>query len=222
MGKYWRANCLRAILRCYFLTIGVGERSTRGREVIETEIVAMFCGPHSPDGGQRFERIDMATRTALTRNLPLVIAGDGNHGEDLKVFEGVARSDGVRLIVTLYDRQANTLADAQLVANAVVTDARFRGVRRIYLVTAGYHMIRATTMLRGELKKLVSGPPIEVIEVEVPDEEPQDGQVVNEALGLQHYLAGDYGDHNRNGDHVGKPARSNEDGLTVVFDARFG
>lgn len=110
------------------------------------EVIVMFCGPHE-NGQISYRRIDAAIDAALRLNLPLVLAGDGNFGHDIKMFAERAHNMGVHPIESLYDQQATTLSDARLLCQFLRDNEAFQRVEKIHLVTDYWHMPRASLML---------------------------------------------------------------------------
>lgn len=110
-------------------------------------VVVVFCGPHEEGRSVPMLRISRAIAVALARELPILIAGDGNRGQDVRFFARRARNAGVRSGCGLYNGEASTLNDARMVAE------RLQGAQlsRIHLVTDNWHMRRARAMLASEL-----------------------------------------------------------------------
>jgi hypothetical protein len=162
---------------------------------VPTAAVVIFCGPHDEGELVPTRRIDHAITTGLSRGLPLIIAGDAFHGQEVSRFQARAWHAGVEAAYGAYDQRHSTLSDAQAVATVIrqhFTDplARFC---RVHLVTDWWHMRRARTMLVEELKGVLHHP-IEVLATPVMiGPRPCEEVFVNEQQGLEDYLAGVYG-----------------------------
>lgn len=157
-------------------------------------VVAMFCGPHDEGDSVPTRRIDRAIELSLELCSPLLIAGDGNHGQDVQLFVQRAQASGVLYVRRFYDDQACTPADAKSVANELIHNPPFMSVKDVHLVTDDWHMARATTILEGELKREMSHSQPTVHPVRVTTgPRPPEVVLLGERQGLEDYLAGRYG-----------------------------
>jgi len=166
-------------------------------------VVAMFCGPHDENNDVPRRRIDKAVQVSLLHQIPLLVAGDANHCKDIDVFMAIAKSQGVRHVVGLYDPAASTFSDAFCVARELKNQSEFQNVSRIYLVTDFWHMLRASLIL--EKVCLEHTLQIEIIHIPVTNG-PLPPQIVldGEQQGIQDFLAGRYGSRKAY-DPYGKP-----------------
>ncbi|MFC1788173.1 YdcF family protein [Patescibacteria group bacterium] len=110
-----------------------------------TAAVVMFCGPHY-DGQVHFGRIDRAIQVALRYNCTLIVAGDGNHNQDVKLFARRANRAGVRQVLQAKNGR-NTRGDAISAIKAIVGDDR---ISQLVIVSDWYHMARCTIALYQE------------------------------------------------------------------------
>lgn len=156
---------------------------------MSTTAVAMFCGPHDEGDRAPTRRIDHAIRLALTRNLPLIVAGDAFGGEEVRAFQTRAQEAGVRVVLTAFDVRRCTLSDAQ----ATATRLRELGhdLDRVHLVTDWWHMTRSWVMMRGEVRTSILIVPAPVFKGPLPCFR----TLWNELRGAWHYLSGTYGQH---------------------------
>ncbi len=169
-------------------------------------VVAMFCGPHDEGEGAPTRRIDRAIELSVELCSPLLIAGDGNHGEDVRRFARHAEQNGVAYIRALFDARRCTPSDAESIVHELVNNPPFMSVRHVYLVTDDWHMARASGILEGQLQRLLSRPTLEVIRCPVTTgPRPPDPVLQGERQGLLDYLAGRYGERKAHAPY-GKPA----------------
>lgn len=167
-------------------------------------VVTMFCGPHDEGNDVPRRRIDKAVQVALAHQVPLLIAGDANRGKDINAFVAIAKSQGVRHVVGLYDPAASTFSDAFCVARELKIRPEFGNVSRIYLVTDFWHMLRASIML--ERICLDHALQVEIIHAPVTKGPvPPEVVLAGEQQGIEDFLAGRYGTRKAY-DPYGKPA----------------
>ena len=166
-------------------------------------IVAVLCGPHE-NGEISFRRIDVGIRLAIAFDLPLVIAGDGNFGQDVAAFQARAIEHGVTQTVVCYDKDANTLADVRMIAH-LMTEPEFAEVRTIHLVTDYWHMVRAAIFLTVTLLQELSQREILIGYANVDTPIPPDGVLRAETRGVRNFLEGKYGT-NGHAIQYGKPS----------------
>lgn len=120
--------------------------------------VIVFCGPH--DEGQKVptRRIDRGIQEALEHKVPLLIAGDGNHGRDVKYFQRRAYQCGVKRVFPLYSKRhvrlkkgPSTIWDAWHAISCLDANPKLlEGKMKIVIVTDDWHMERTVLMFRGE------------------------------------------------------------------------
>ncbi len=166
-------------------------------------VVAVFCGPHNDDGSISYARVDAAIEHALRHDLPLIVAGDGNCGSDVRHFISRAQAAGVLDTTGLYDQGRCTLSDAQQVVGKVAEMFPRRRVH-MHLVTDWWHMSRAAIMLMGETRcACLEDLTIRCVNVEGPT--PTTNILRGEAQGVTDYLAGTYGERTAY-EPWGKPA----------------
>ena len=120
-------------------------------------VVAVFCGPHDNDGGVSFRRIDRAIAVALKLGIPLLIAGDANGREDIRLFAERARLAGVKVVYGLHDSRASTLYDARSVADCLHSEPELSHIHQVHLVTDSWHMARSLAMLAAQLRDHLDG-----------------------------------------------------------------
>lgn len=157
-----------------------------------TAAVVMFCGPHDEGDRTPTRRIDHAISLAMHQGLPLFVAGDAFHGEEVRYFQQRASNAGVATAIRAFDPRHCTLADAQAIGR-IVLERHFDRLERLHLVTDWWHMERALIMLDLELKRIL-GRQIQVVPESIFTG-PAPGPLVhqNERQGLDDYLAGRYG-----------------------------
>lgn len=172
-----------------------------------TSLVAMFCGPHDNDGGISYRRIDAAierARKTRAKQLPIVICGDGNGGQDCLQFIDRAQQGDIQHAFFRYHAGASTITDAQSLALVLSRDPTFAHVREVHLVTDWWHMPRATLFLQDTLRACIARRSLRVIEHPVMCQVPPTHVLAREEQGIQDFLAGTYGT-NPPAESYGKP-----------------
>ena len=153
----------------------------------------MFCGPHDNQGRVSFRRIDTAiglARRKTKTQLPLIICGDGNDGEDCMVFLGRAQSADLNHVIARHCALANTLSNAESLSLVLLNDRAFKRVEAIHLVTDLWHMRRASLFLRSVLHDILPRRVFLVRECHVGGEAPPPSVLDREEQGIQDFLAG--------------------------------
>jgi hypothetical protein len=159
-------------------------------------VVAMFCGPHDEGDDAPTRRIDRAIELALQLGLPLMIAGDGNGGQDVAQFNDRAVARGVCYVIALYDQDASTWSDAMCVAQNIGRNPRLECISTIHLVTDDWHMDRSKAMLEGELSGWIwsrQSPPEVIPSCVTTGPHPARWVIDGERKGLEDYRSGCYG-----------------------------
>ncbi len=160
------------------------------------QIVVMLCGPHE-NGEVCNRRIDEAIYLAMSEGIPLIIAGDGNFGEDIKYFTDRARMDGIHHTVGLYNQRANTLSDSTMVAEVLSKHGEFTDVSTIHLVTDWWHMPRASLFFTSAMQLKKPGFVFDLKLVNVSAPKPPKWVIDSEYNGVQDFLRGKYGFNGR-------------------------
>ena len=161
-------------------------------------IVVHLCGPHKSGHGQEWDaanilphRIDAAIAEARRLRAPLIIAGDGWRGSDVRFFEQYARGKVVVAIGAL-DIRGGTLHDVQATLR-VLEDGLWSGIDEVRFVTDPEH-IRPLVFARGEAEKLFPRRHMEFIHVHAHGGPAwSELELKGERLGIEHYRAGTYG-----------------------------
>lgn len=175
------------------------------------QVAVMLCGPHE-NGSVCNRRIDEAIYIASSKDIPLIIAGDGNYGNDIAHFTDRANLDGVHKTIGLYSERASTFSDSMMVADVLSKYDEFVDVNTIYLVTDWWHMPRASLFFTSAMQLKKPGFVFDLKLVNVSTPRPPEWVIEAEHNGVKDFLRGEYGS---NGCAVifGKPSND----LSVEF-----
>ena len=170
-------------------------------------VVVVLCGPHAPGGEVLFHRIDRAIRVATDHGVPLMIAGDGNGGEDVELFARRALASGVERVITIAQALSTTLEDVCRVAHKL-SESEYERVLQVCLVTDEWHMPRAVVMLADRLKSERGALDVEIICENVLEGPPPPRWVsaYAEQHGLQDFISCRYDSRRAINPAWGKPA----------------
>ena len=154
----------------------------------------MFCGPHDEGDVVPLRRINRAIVLSRSTRVPLLIAGDGNHGRDVDWFARRASQAKIPYIRAFYNDRASTLSDAHSIIDELLVNPPLMSVTDVHLVTDDWHMARAAAILDGELHLALRERRLRVIRTPIQTgPRPPAHVLIGERQGLADYLAGSYG-----------------------------
>ena len=161
-------------------------------------IVVQLCGPHrnGHNGAWSadnilFHRPDAALAEARRLRAPLIIAGDGWRGNDVRFFQRYAYGKVVA-VIEAFDIRGGTLHDVQATL-AVLADPLWSDINEVRFVTDPEH-IRPLEFARGEAEKMFPRRKIEFVHVPaLGGPEWSALEIAGEQKGIEDYRAGRYG-----------------------------
>lgn len=123
---------------------------------IFTEILVVPAPPHY-SGTIWMGRIKKATLVACSKNIPILIVGDANGGQDNIFFAEFAKAVGAPHVYTERNgtekKDKNTRGDMCATVRALKQNPDFKNIETVHIVTCWYHAPRAILEFKRAYKQ---------------------------------------------------------------------